>query len=145
MSIWFSKPTLEYLQDRGKNTMFEHIGMKFTAIGNDYLEATMPVDNRTIQPLGLLHGGASMVLAETLGSMAATLVVDPAKNYCVGLEINGNHLRSVKKGLVKGKAQPIHIGRSTQVWSIEIRDEEEKLVCISRITMAVLNIQAQAG
>jgi 1,4-dihydroxy-2-naphthoyl-CoA hydrolase len=97
------------------------------------------VDHRTIQPLGLLHGGASVALAETLGSLAANLVVDPSEKYCVGLEINANHIRSARSGWVRGRAKPVHIGKTTQVWSIEIRDEEERLVCISRITMAVLD------
>jgi 1,4-dihydroxy-2-naphthoyl-CoA hydrolase len=139
MAIWFGNPTTESVDARGKGTMVEHIGIIITKVGEDYLEATMPVDHRTIQPLGLLHGGASVALAETLGSIAAYLVVDPQKKYCVGLEINANHIRSVRQGMVKGKAFPIHLGNSTQVWSIEIKDEEEKLLCVSRITVAVLD------
>jgi 1,4-dihydroxy-2-naphthoyl-CoA hydrolase len=140
MAIWFRNPVLEAVHLRGKGTMIEHVGIIITAIGEDYLEGTMPVDQRTMQPHGLLHGGASVALAETLGSLAANLVVDQQKKYCVGLEINANHIRSARSGLVKGKAFPIHIGNSTQVWSIEIKDEKERLVCISRITMAVLDI-----
>ena len=141
MAIWFGNPTLESTHQRGLGTMIEHVGIVITAIGEDFLEGTMPVDQRTVQPHGILHGGASVTLAETLGSLAANLVVDQQKKYCVGLEINANHIRSTRKGTVKGKAFPLHIGNSTQVWSIEIKDEEERLVCISRITMAVLEIR----
>ena len=138
MAIWFKPYTLEDVDMRGKGTMVEHIGIKVTKLGDDFLSGTMPVDNRTTQPVGILHGGASAALAETLGSLAANLVVDDQKKYCVGLDINANHIRSVKKGLVLGTARPIHLGSSTQVWSIEIVDEENRLVCISRLTMAVL-------
>lgn len=130
--------TLQDLNDMGKANMVEHLGIKFTAIGPDFISATMPVDERTKQPLGLLHGGASVVLAETLGSIAANCVVDNQKQYCVGLEINANHIRSAKKGFVTGTTKPIHLGKSTQIWEILIKDELEQLVCISRITMAVL-------
>lgn len=122
----------------GKGSMVEHLGIEFTEIGEDYLKARMPVDNRTKQPFGLLHGGASVSLAETLGSVAAYSVIDPSKYKCVGLEINANHLRSETSGYVYGMAKPVHIGKSTQVWEIKISNEAEKLVCISRITMAVL-------
>jgi len=138
MSIWFQPYTLESVQQRGKNTMVEHIGIEITDLGADYLRGRMPVDGRTIQPMGILHGGASIALAETLGSIAANLVVDPEKSYCVGLDINGNHIRSAKQGFVTGTARPLHIGSTTQVWSIEIKDEAERLICISRLTMAVL-------
>lgn len=139
MSIWF-KQNLQVsdLHPLGKNTMGEHLGMVFTEVGADYLKATMPVDHRTKQPYGLLHGGASVALAETLGSVGAALVVDHAKFICVGQEINANHLRSVRDGLVTGIAKPIHIGASSQVWETRIYDEREKLVCISRLTVAVL-------
>jgi len=137
--IWFKKDlTVEDIQPLGKNTMGEHLGMLFTEVGVDYLKATMPVDHRTKQPYGLLHGGASVALAETLGSVGAALVVDHEKMICVGQEINANHLRSVRSGLVTGVAKPIHIGASSQVWEIKIYDEREKLVCISRLTVAVL-------
>jgi 1,4-dihydroxy-2-naphthoyl-CoA hydrolase len=119
--------------------MAARIGIEFTAIGEDFLEATMPVDHRTHQPLGLLHGGASVTLAETLGSVAATLCVDETKQFCVGLEINANHIRGVKDGYVKGITKPIHIGKKTQVWEIRITTASGELVCISRITMAVLD------
>ena len=138
MSIWFQPYTLESVQQRGKNTMVEHIGIEITDLGADYLRGRMPVDGRTIQPMGILHGGASIALAETLGSIAANLVVDPEKSYCVGLDINGNHIRSAKQGFVTGTARPLHIGSTTQVWNIEIKDEAERLICISRLTMAVL-------
>src|SRR5215211_4170550 len=138
MSIWYKAYTLKEVQQRGINTMVEHIGIVITEFADDHITATMPVDHRTIQPAGILHGGASVALAETLGSLAANLVVDPQKKYCVGLEINANHIRSVRKGFVTGIARPLHIGSSTQVWSIEITDEEKRLVCVSRITMAVL-------
>lgn len=119
--------------------MVEHLGIKFTEIGSDYLMATMPVDERTKQPLGLLHGGASVALAETMGSVGATICVDMNKQYAVGLEINTNHIKSARDGVVTGKASPIHLGRGTQVWSIEIRNQEDQLVAISRITMAILD------
>ena len=139
MSIWFKAYSLQDVQHMGKGTMVEHIGIEITEIGNNFLRGTMPVDNRTIQPMRILHGGASMALAETLGSIAANLVVDPTKYYCVGLDINANHIRSVSDGnIVVGTASPIHIGKTTQVWSIEIKDEKDKSVCISRLTMAVL-------
>ncbi len=138
-SIWFQKTlTVADIQPLGKNTMGEHLGMVFTELGDDYLKATMPVDHRTKQPYGLLHGGASVALAETLGSVGAALTVDPLKAICVGQEINANHLRSVRDGLVTGVAKPVHIGASSQVWEIKIYDEREKLVCISRLTVAVL-------
>jgi uncharacterized protein (TIGR00369 family) len=114
----------------------EHLDIKLVELGDDYIRGSMPVDRRTHQPMGLLHGGASVVLAESLGSLGANLCVEQGK-YCVGLDINANHLRSVRSGLVTGTARPIHIGRSTQVWQIEIADEEGRVVCISRLTMAV--------
>jgi len=139
MSIWFHKGlTLEQFQHLGKNTLGEHLGMQFTEIGDDFIRGTMPVDHRTHQPYGLLHGGASVALAETLGSVGAALTVDHEKFMCVGLEINANHVRSVRSGVVTGTAKPIHIGATTQVWDIRITDERDKLVCVSRLTVAVL-------
>lgn len=138
MAIWFKPFTLEEVQQRGIGTMVEHIGITITEVGDDFLKGTMPVDHRTVQPMGILHGGASVALAETLGSIASYLVIDNDKKYCVGLDINANHIRAAKKGMVIGIAKPLHLGSSTQVWSIEITDEENRLVCISRITMAVL-------
>lgn len=137
--IWFKKDiTVEQITPLGKNTMSEHIGLEFTEVGERTLKGRMPVDNRTSQPYGLLHGGASCVLAETLGSMASALVIDPQKYIVVGLEINANHIRGVKAGYVTGIASPLHIGSSTHVWDIRIYDEKDKLVCISRLTVAVL-------
>ncbi|AFL84810.1 hypothetical protein Belba_2244 [Belliella baltica DSM 15883] len=131
--------TLDTLNNLGKGSMTDFLDIKFTKIGEDYLEATMPVDSRTKQPLGLLHGGANIVLAETLGSVAATCLVDHQKQYCVGLEINANHLKSVKAGYVTGITKPIHIGKKTQVWEIKIYTDQKELSCISRITMAVID------
>ena len=119
--------------------MTDFLDIRFSKIGEDFLEATMPVDHRTKQPLGLLHGGANVVLAETLGSVAATLTVDQKKQYCVGLEINANHLKSVKDGLVRGVTRPVHLGKKTQVWEIKIYNEQDELTCISRITMAIID------
>lgn len=138
MAIWYKPFTVQEIQQRGKGTMIEHIGITITEAGADFLKGTMPVDQRTIQPMGLLHGGASVTLAETLGSLAANLVIDTEKNYCVGLDINANHIRSAKSGLVTGTARPLHIGTATQVWSIEIVNEKGRLLCISRLTVAVL-------
>jgi len=136
--IWFSdKLTLAELEARGKNTLVEHLAIHITDIGADYLEGTMPVDDRTVQPARILHGGASCVLAESLASIAGNCVVDPKTHYCVGLEINANHIRSIKSGRVTGRARPLHLGRTTQVWEIRI-EQDAKLVCISRMTLAVL-------
>jgi len=139
MVIWNRPYTLEEVQQRGIGTMVEHIGIIITEVGADFLKGTMPVDHRTVQSIGILHGGASVALAETLGSLASNLVVDSEKKYCVGLDINANHIRAAKNGSVAGVARPLHIGSSTQVWSIEITDEQNRLICISRLTMAVLD------
>ncbi|AXY74941.1 hotdog fold thioesterase [Paraflavitalea soli] len=137
--IWFHKSVqVNDIQPLGKNTIGELIGLEFTEIGPDFLKGRMPVDHRTHQPYGLLHGGASCVLAETLGSVASALVIDQSKFICVGLEINANHIRGVREGFVTGTATPIHIGASTHVWDIRIQDERDKLVCISRLTVAIL-------
>ncbi len=130
---------LDALNSMGDGCMVEHLGIVFTEIGHNYLVATMPVDQRTKQPLGLLHGGASVALAETMGSLGATLCLDMNKQVAVGLEINTNHIKSAKSGVVTGKAMPIHLGKGTQVWSIEINNEDNQLVAISRITMAILD------
>jgi uncharacterized protein (TIGR00369 family) len=145
MAIWFGNHTVEEVQTRGAGTMVEYIGITITELGEDFIRGTMPVDHRTQQPMGLLHGGASAALAETLGSLAANLVVDNQKQYCVGLDINANHIRSARSGIVTGTARPFHLGRTTQVWSIEIVDEQNKLVCVSRLTMAVLGTLASGG
>jgi len=138
--VFLSKPTLDQLNNLGNGTMVSHLGIIFTTIGDDYLEASMPVDSRTKQPMGLLHGGANVVLAETIGSVAASMTIDPKKQFVVGLEINANHLKSVTKGMVIGTATPIHLGNSTQVWEIKIKNTAGQLCCISRLTMAILNI-----
>jgi 1,4-dihydroxy-2-naphthoyl-CoA hydrolase len=137
--IWFNKDlSIEQLAPLGKGNMAEHLGIKWTEVGDNFLKATMPVDHRTNQPYGLLHGGASCVLAETLGSVASAMVIDHAKFYCVGLEINANHIRSAKEGYVTGIAIPLHLGSTTHVWDIKIYDQKEKLVCVSRLTVAVI-------
>lgn len=138
--IWHSQniPSLEQLRLRRSGTMVEHIGIEITEVGDDFLEGTLPVDHRTKQPYGILHGGASLVLAETLGSIGGNLVVDSQKSICVGLEINANHIRSCTQGHVKGRATPLHLGSKTQVWEIKLT-QDDKLVCISRITLAVLS------
>ena len=138
MTIWHIEATTDSLNAISANTMVEHLGITFAEIGEGYLTARMPVDHRTVQPAGRLHGGASVALAETLGSVAATLCVNPAETTCVGLEINANHIRSVRSGFVIGVARPLHLGNSTQVWDIRIHDEQERLVCVCRLTMAVL-------
>jgi len=139
MIIWFDKSiSVESLKPLGKGTMSEHLGIEWTEVGYNFIKATMPVDHRTNQPYGLLHGGASCVLAETLGSVASHLIIDPSQFYSVGIEINANHIRGVKKGFVYGICLPLHIGSSTHVWDIRITNEEGKLVCISRLTVAII-------
>lgn len=139
MALFNSGITLERLNQLSNNTLVAHLGIEIIAIGEDFIEAKMPVDHRTHQPLGMLHGGASVALAETLGSIAATCCVDTNTQYCVGLEINANHIKSVRDGFVYGITRPIHIGKKTQVWEIKITDEKKQLTCISRITMAVID------
>jgi 1,4-dihydroxy-2-naphthoyl-CoA hydrolase len=141
MSIWFSHFTSEDIADRGSGTMVGHLGIRFTEVGPDFLRATMPVDERTRQLMGVLHGGASVALAETIGSFAANLCVDQTRFYCVGQEINANHLRPVASGLVTATAKPFHVGTRSHVWHIEIHDERQRLVCVSRLTMAVVDRQ----
>lgn len=136
--IWKRKTTIEDLNHIGQNNMISHLGIELTCLGDDYLEGTMPVDHRTKQPLGLLHGGASVVLAETLGSVAGYLCTE-GEQKIVGLEINANHIRSAREGKVRGVCKPIHLGRSHQVWSIEIFDDEGRQVCISRLTTSVIS------
>ncbi len=139
MSIWFKKDlTIADISLLGKQTMIDYIGIEWKELGEDFLKATMPVDHRTKQPYGLLHGGASCVLAESIGSLASAMVVDHSRYYCVGLEINANHIRSARDGFVTGIARPLHIGSSTHVWDIKIYDGNEKLVCVSRLTVAVI-------
>jgi uncharacterized protein (TIGR00369 family) len=140
--IFRSGATLEDLNALSKDTAMEPLGIVFTELGPDFLRGTMPVDARTRQPYGLLHGGASVLLAETLGSSAGGLCAPEGKGV-VGIEINANHVRGVREGLVTGTARPVHIGASTQVWEIRIEDEAGRLVCISRLTLAVVARPAQ--
>ena len=139
MKIWQFDFTIDFLRDRSKGTMVDGLGIEFTEIGDDYLSARMPVDQRTRQPIGIMHGGASCVLAETIGSTAANCCVDQNQFYCVGLDINTNHIRSIREGYVYGTAKPFHLGKTTQVWSIEIVNADKKLISVNRLTMAVLN------
>lgn len=131
--------TLEFLNAVNENTLARHIGIEFTAIGSDYLLARMPVDERTTQPYKILHGGASVVLSETLGSQAAAAILDLDKQYPVGLQISANHIKSISSGYVYGRVSPLHIGRSTHVWETRITDKEDKLICISQLTVAILD------
>ena len=136
--IWFKPYKKEEIGFLLKNNMLAHLGIEIVELGDNFVKGKMPVDHRTVQPMNILHGGASVALAESLGSIGAYLVVDHTKFDCVGMEINANHLRPVSSGYVYGTAKPIHIGGKSQVWSIEITNEKGKLVCISRITMAVI-------
>jgi 1,4-dihydroxy-2-naphthoyl-CoA hydrolase len=139
MSIWRIQTSVEQLREHTRETLADTIGIQVTEIGPDFLRATMPVSPKTHQPMGVLHGGASVALAETVGSTAATLCVDQKLYVCLGQEINANHLRPVSSGIVTATARPYHIGKRSHVWHIEIRDEEDKLVCVSRLTIAVVD------
>jgi 1,4-dihydroxy-2-naphthoyl-CoA hydrolase len=138
MSIWKWTATPEQLGQAAAKSMSAHIGLAITEIGPDFLRGTLPVDHRTMQPYGRLHGGANVVLAEELGSLAANMLLDPNEAFAVGLDINANHLRGVSSGSVTGTARPLHIGRTTQVWEIRIEDAPDRLCCIARLTMAVV-------
>lgn len=138
MSLWKQQTDLDTMNGWNEGTAAQSLGIRFTEVGPDYLRGTMPVDERTRQPFGLLHGGASVLLAETLGSLAANLCLDPARELAVGLDINANHLRAVQAGEVTGTATPLHIGRTTQVWEIRITTGKNELSCIARLTMAVV-------
>jgi len=138
MTIWRSLPSVAELNAGRAGTMIEHLGIEFTEITDDFIRGTMPVDGRTRQPYGLLHGGASVALAETLGSTGATLCIDTKEYQCVGQEINANHVRPARTGLVTGTARPMHLGGRTQVWTIDIVNEFRRLVCTSRLTVAVV-------
>jgi 1,4-dihydroxy-2-naphthoyl-CoA hydrolase len=138
MSIWRSPRTIEELNGSREGTLIANLGILFTEIGADFVRGTMPVDTRTAQPYGLLHGGASVALAETLGSTGAAMCVDADEYQVVGQEINANHVRAARDGLVTGTARAAHLGGRTHVWTIDIVNEAQKLVCISRITMAVI-------
>jgi 1,4-dihydroxy-2-naphthoyl-CoA hydrolase len=137
MAIWLIEVNTQIVSKRNQHTMSDFLGIEFLEVGDDFMTARMPVNERTRQPLGIMHGGASCVLAETVGSVAANCCVTDGQ-YCVGLDINTNHIRSVRDGFVMGTARPFHLGRSTQVWSIEITDEKGRLVSVNRLTMAVL-------
>lgn len=138
MTIWKTPISLDDLSNRGKNTMIDLLGIQFTHIGENSLTAIMPVNEKTKQPIGIMHGGASCVLAETIGSTAANYAVDINTHYCVGASIYTQHLRSIRQGQVQGIAIPLHLGRSTQVWTIDIRDQQGQLISSTRLTMAVL-------
>jgi len=137
-SIWHGAPTLDAIRERQKNTIDERIGIEITEMGPDFLKGTMPADERTFQPTGRIHGGANVVLAESLGSIGANLMVDNTKSICFGLDINANHIRGVSRGKVTGIAKPLHVGATTHVWEIKIHDDNDKLTCIARLTMAVV-------
>jgi len=140
MSIWFKPYTIADIAWMEKGTMAEAIGIEITEITEDSIKGRMPIDHRTVQPMKILHGGANVALAETLGSIGSNLIVDNSKYACVGLDINANHLRPGTNGFVYAEAKPIHIGKKTHVWAIEIKDEKEKLICVSRLTIAVIQI-----
>jgi 1,4-dihydroxy-2-naphthoyl-CoA hydrolase len=145
MTLWRTLRSVEELNSGRAGTLIEHLGIEFTEIGDDFVRGTMPVDGRTRQPYGLLHGGASVALAETLGSMGATMCVDTKEYQCVGQEINANHVRAARTGIVTGTARPVHLGGRTHVWSIDIVNEAGKLVCTSRLTIAVIRRGALGG
>jgi len=138
MTIWRSPQSLEDLNAARGGTLVKHLDIRFSEIGDDFIRGTMPVDEQTKQPFGLLHGGASVALAETLGSTGANMCVDSTRFLCVGLEINANHVRIARSGLVTGTARAVHLGERTQVWMIEIVNESGKLTCTSRLTVAVV-------
>jgi 1,4-dihydroxy-2-naphthoyl-CoA hydrolase len=138
MAIWKQTPSIDQINASSSNTLVDRLGMRVTEIGDDFIRGSMPVDARTRQPFGLLHGGASVALAETLGSLAGNLCLDSTRDVAVGLDINANHIRAITQGTVTGTARALHIGRTTQVWEIRIEDEKQRLVCISRLTLAVV-------
>jgi 1,4-dihydroxy-2-naphthoyl-CoA hydrolase len=139
MAIWFKQSLgINDIQPLSKDSMADYIGIEFTEIGENYIKAKMPVDNRTRQPYGILHGGASVALAETVGSVGSAFVIDQSRFYCAGIEVNANHIRAVKEGFVYATAVPFHLGGTTHVWDIKIYNDENKLVCVSRLTVAIL-------
>ncbi|MDY7564394.1 hotdog fold thioesterase [Pseudomonas sp. RTC3] len=143
MSVWLKTPDIDQLNALQKNTIGEVLDIRFEAFDESSLTASMVIDHRTHQPYGLLHGGASVVLAETVGSMASYLCIDPGKFFCVGLEVNANHLRGLRNGRVTAVARPVHIGRTTHVWDIRLTSDEGKVSCVSRLTMAVVPVGEQ--
>lgn len=145
MSIWYNKSlTLSDVKDFGKETMAAFLSIEWVDLGDDFIKMSLPVNDRTQQPYGMLHGGASCVLAETIGSLASALVIDIEKFYCVGLEINANHIRSVWKGLVTATCIPLHLGKLTHVWDIKLHDELQKLTCVCRLTVAILPVKVHS-
>ena len=138
MSIWFQPPDIAAVNQQMENTACSLLGIEITDIGDDWVKGTMPAEPRTFQPMGLVHGGANVLFAETLGSMAANLCIDNREEYAVGQEVNANHLRGVRSGVLTGIATIVHKGRTSQVWEIRIYNDEEKLSCISRLTMAII-------
>jgi len=145
MSLWKSSTDLDRINAWNRDTLVEHLGMRVTEVGADFVRGTMPVDARTRQPFGLLHGGASVALAESLGSLAGNLCLDGDKEMAVGLDINANHVRAVTSGVVTGTARALHLGRTTQLWEIRIEDEHARLVCIARLTLAVVPRKSPAA
>lgn len=143
MSLWRINPDLESLNATQRGTIGELLDIRFEAFDDQSLTASMPVDRRTHQPYGLLHGGASVVLAETVGSVASSLCIDRERFYCVGLEVNANHLRGLRSGRVTAVASPVHLGRTTHVWDIRLSGEDGKPSCISRLTMAIVPLGEQ--
>lgn len=139
MRIFHPQATIEIANKFVANTLLEHLNIRFTEMGDDYLVATMPVNSKVHQPMGILHGGASVALAESVGSSASAMCIDLTKQACVGLEINANHIRSKKEGIVTAKASIIHFGRTTHIWNIDITDEADKLICICRLTMMIID------
>ena len=139
-SIWFTEPRLDAIEYASEQSLVTTLGISLTEVGPDFLRGTMPVTPRVHQPMGILHGGASVALAETLGSVAASLTLDLSRQLPVGLDINANHVRPISSGTVTGTARPAHIGRTTQVWHINLRNEEHKLICTSRLTVAILDV-----
>jgi 1,4-dihydroxy-2-naphthoyl-CoA hydrolase len=137
--IWSTRPAIDFLNGLSDSTMAAHIGLEFTEVGDDFMRAKMPVDHRTVQTFGILHGGASATLAETVGSIAGSFCVDVEKKFVVGLELNCNHVRSVREGYVFATARPIHLGGTTHIWDIRIVDDNDRLVCVSRLTLMVLD------
>lgn len=136
--MWKNDVSIEKINEMCSNTIHDALGIKITEKGDDYLKGTMPVDSRTVQPMRILHGGANVVLAESLGSISSLMIIDQNEEICVGLDINANHIRSAKSGIVTGIVKPISIGRKIHVWEIKITDEEEKLTCVSRLTVSIL-------
>lgn len=143
MTIWRVRPSIEALTTIHHQTMVEYLGIAFTGVGDDYLEARMPVDHRTVQPFRILHGGASAVLAETLGSCAAAYVINTDTHRCVGQSVEANHLRPATKGHVTGRASPVHLGRTSHVWTIDLRDDDRRLTCYARLTVAIVGADAR--